>query len=225
MKQTIANSIGLSWATRKAKEYSRAGLYEFLEAQLESLPAGSKVLDVGAGGPINAIIDQSKLDVLRIDVNESLGPDIVMDVTDMSALDDNTFDGVFLMEVLEHVPEPKLALEEIRRVLKPGGVLIMSVPFTFGIHDAPHDYYRFTKYGLEYLLKAYSDTDVKERTGYFHPMGVLPLRLLSSDGIGDKLIGLSLFFIVMGFTPLGWVLTRLTKSSNATTGYLVTATK
>jgi SAM-dependent methyltransferase len=62
----------------------------------------------------------------------------------------NCFDTVICNEVLEHVPEPALLLAEVTRVLKPGGVLLLTTPQTWGLHHQPHDYYRYTHYGLRY---------------------------------------------------------------------------
>lgn len=63
-----------------------------------------------------------------------------------------SFDTVILTQVLEHVPEPAQALAEVARVLRPGGKLIVSVPHLAYLHAEPHDYYRFTVFGLRHLL-------------------------------------------------------------------------
>jgi SAM-dependent methyltransferase len=81
---------------------------------------------------------------------------------------DESVDSIMLTEVLEHVREPSEALAEARRVLKPGGQLYVTVPMTWGLHYVPHDYYRFTSYGISHLL---------EKTGFeieaIEPMGGL----------------------------------------------------
>jgi SAM-dependent methyltransferase len=56
-------------------------------------------------------------------------------------------------EVMEHVPKPARALEEIHRVLRAGGLLYLTVPQAWGLHYEPHDYYRYTKYGISHLLE------------------------------------------------------------------------
>ncbi|NKB70394.1 MAG: methyltransferase domain-containing protein [Candidatus Latescibacteria bacterium] len=62
-----------------------------------------------------------------------------------------SFDTVFSAQVLEHVPEPGRLIAEAGRILKPGGHLILSAPHIWGLHEEPHDYFRFTSYGLIHL--------------------------------------------------------------------------
>lgn len=63
----------------------------------------------------------------------------------------NSLDMVFCAQVLEHVPEPWGAVREFARVVKPGGYVFVSVPLTGYLHNLPHDYYRFTEFGLKHL--------------------------------------------------------------------------
>lgn len=66
---------------------------------------------------------------------------------------DGCLDGVLCLEVLEHVPEPESVLQEIIRVLKPGGKAWISMPFLYPLHDAPFDFQRFTEYGLRRSMR------------------------------------------------------------------------
>src|SRR5215471_5655181 len=66
---------------------------------------------------------------------------------------DGAFDSALCTEVLEHVPEPGSCLDEIRRVVKPGGIVFFTVPMTMYTHSEPYDFYRYTEYGLRYLLE------------------------------------------------------------------------
>jgi SAM-dependent methyltransferase len=79
--------------------------------------------------------------------------DVLFDATGQYPFDDGSFDTVFCCSVLEHTKEPWKAFPEIWRVLAPGGTAIVSVPFVFYLHGQPHDYYRFTRYGLTYLAE------------------------------------------------------------------------
>jgi SAM-dependent methyltransferase len=75
------------------------------------------------------------------------------DVQSLPMVPDNSYDSAICIEVLEHVPEPAKAIATIARILKPGGVVVISVPHLSRLHDLPHDYYRYTEYGLRYLLE------------------------------------------------------------------------
>lgn len=66
----------------------------------------------------------------------------------------DSFDTVIMSDVLEHLWSPKDALAEVRRVLKPGGVLLFNVPFYYWIHEEPHDYFRYTEYALGRMAMA-----------------------------------------------------------------------
>ena len=94
-----------------------------------------------------------------------------------SALDlpfrDASFDAVLASQVLEHVPEPAQLFQEVSRILKPGGHLILTAPHIWGIHEVPHDYFRFTPYGLEYLARkvALEPLCVRPMAGYWVTAG------------------------------------------------------
>lgn len=62
--------------------------------------------------------------------------------------DDASFDTVLSNQVFEHVRDPRAFFAELARVLRPGGRLIVTVPFSYRVHAAPHDYHRFTRYSL-----------------------------------------------------------------------------
>jgi SAM-dependent methyltransferase len=63
----------------------------------------------------------------------------------------DAFDSALCTQVLEHVRDPERVLKEIARVLRPGGRVLLTVPLNSGIHMAPHDYFRFTEFGLREL--------------------------------------------------------------------------
>ncbi len=87
------------------------------------------------------------------DVVAEEGSDLVLDVRSMPEIKDGSFDCVFCSGVLEHVDDYQGSLKEITRILRRGGVLLLGPPFRQGLHNAPKDYWRFTEYGIRYLLE------------------------------------------------------------------------
>lgn len=86
---------------------------------------------------------------------------------------DGCVDTVFCSQVLEHVPEPSQMMGEMVRVLKKGGLLILTAPHMWGIHEEPHDYFRFTGYGLAYLARksGLEEVTVRPMAGYWVTAG------------------------------------------------------
>ena len=72
--------------------------------------------------------------------------------------EDTSFDSVLCNQVLEHVFNPDHFLEEIRRVLRPGGRLLLTVPFVWDEHEQPWDYARYSSFGLRALLERHGLT-------------------------------------------------------------------
>jgi SAM-dependent methyltransferase len=132
-----------------------------------------RTLDVGAQtGPYRAYFPHR----IAVDVRPAPGVHVVGDAQALG-FTDAVFDVVLCTEMLEHVPEPQRAINEMRRVLKPGGVLLLTTRFLFPIHDAPHDYFRFTKYGLRHLLREFEVVDLREETTTIGTLAVLVQRL------------------------------------------------
>jgi SAM-dependent methyltransferase len=99
---------------------------------------------------------------LNLDVETR--PDICADIRHVP-LRSNSADCVICTEVLEHLPDPKTCVDEARRVLRDGGVLIASVPFVFPIHGDPQDYWRFTPEGIRELCRDFSEVVVRKMGG------------------------------------------------------------
>jgi SAM-dependent methyltransferase len=76
---------------------------------------------------------------------------------------DGAFDHVLCTEVLEHASEPDALVAEMWRVLRPGGTLVATVPFSARVHHAPHDFHRFTRYRLDTLFARFGAVDIEER--------------------------------------------------------------
>lgn len=86
------------------------------------------------------------------EVTPQPGIDLALDVRRMPEIGDASFDCVFCSGVLEHVDDISAALAELTRILKPGGLLLLGLPFRQALHHLPHDYWRFTEFGVRRLL-------------------------------------------------------------------------
>jgi SAM-dependent methyltransferase len=214
---------------QSAARFSRENLSELLDQLIESFEARSgakRVLNIGAGGPLAARVARIRgCAVVSIDLDPARGPDVVVDACDLRCFADGSFDAVFALEVLEHVTAPDRALLEVHRVLRADGLLVVSTPFVFEIHDAPHDYYRFTEHGLRYLMRAFRDCRITRRNGYAKSTVVPWLRLTRSPHIGDNLFGLVALFATLALAPLLALLDRTIRSDAATTGYVASCCK
>lgn len=119
-----------------------------------------KLLDVGCGKKQEIFKNKVKTYIgldnqTTLSVNEgksSSDADVMGDAMDLP-FKNREFDCVVALSLLEHVAEPQLVINEAYRVLKKGGVFALTVPFMNRLHMAPYDYFRFTEYGLSYMLK------------------------------------------------------------------------
>ena len=120
------------------------------------LPAHARgaLLDLGCGKvPLYAVYAAHVEEVTCVDWAPGEHIDRSRDLSQPLPFDDARFDTIVLSDVLEHMPEPALVWREITRVLKPGGKVVMNVPFYYSVHAHPHDYYRYTNFALERFVK------------------------------------------------------------------------
>lgn len=145
---------------------------------------GMRVLDGGAGEcPFRPWFKGAKY----IAIDNAVG-DHSWDYTELSAYADLTelpfadgsFDAAINIVVLEHIAYPAKAIGEFRRVLKPGGRLFLAVPQIWELHQQPHDFFRYTRCGLELLLRdAGFEIEMLEPTGgYFELVGKISIDIL-----------------------------------------------
>ena len=134
-----------------------------------------KCLDAGCGDmPYKEYLDLlvNTYDTLDFEAHVP-GIKYIGDIQDMSMIKNDVYDTVVCFEVLEHVSNPFQAVSEIKRVLKNNGILVLSVPHLSRLHDMPHDYFRFTKFGLKSLLEQnrFQVLEIVPRGGLFSFLG------------------------------------------------------
>ena len=140
---------------------------------------GKNILDVGCGiKPYESLFLGSSY--IGIDIqggghkDEEKKPNKFYDGSHIP-FDNNCFSYVISTEVLEHVFDPQKLLSEMARVLKPGGSILVTMPFVWPEHEIPFDSQRFTRYKLLQIFKevGFVDITISERAGVFRVCGQL----------------------------------------------------
>lgn len=163
-----------------------------LEKFIKKYQSNGLTLDIGCGTSPYAkyFPNRTGLDIKRVE-----GVDVVGSIYQLP-FEDEKFDNILCTEVLEHLHSSKEAIDEMRRVLKKKGLLILSTRFLFPLHDVPGDYYRFTKYGLKHLFREWEIIELKEETKTLETLAVLLQRICyQSKGIFLKPLKLLIFAI------------------------------
>ena len=108
----------------------------------------------------NFIRGQSKFEFSNVKPNKKLNI-FYSDLTKKLKIKSNKYNNILLFNVLEHLPEYRITLSQINRILKKKGKIIGSTPFIYQIHGAPKDYFRFTKEFFEFELKKQKFNNIK----------------------------------------------------------------
>jgi len=147
------NDLDTSIAVRKWFSPALYSLQRILLPILQRYARGA-VLDAGCGAmPYRAEVGSAVTSYDGLDMSPR-AEDVrfVCSVADMAPVPSASYDTVLCSEVLEHVSHPIAAVNEFVRVLRPGGTLIVTVPFLGRLHEEPNDFQRFTEHGLRLLL-------------------------------------------------------------------------
>ncbi len=187
---TEIGTRGVSETLRKFVDempYERWSIFEFVAEAARSLPAGARVADVGAGdAPYRELFAHTRYITVDWEGSEHIAAPAsdVVSSADALPVEDSSFDALLLTQVLEHVPDPAAVLSELWRVLAPGGRLFLTAPLAWELHEQPHDYYRYTSFGLEYLVAAagFEDVEVRARNDCFTTMAQLLLNIRYAMG-------------------------------------------
>ncbi len=155
----------------------RKANWRFLEAQLTQLPGEARILDVGAGrGDFAVLLD--RFHTTALDIYPYPEVDLVCDLTVCNPFRPASFEAIVLMNVLEHVFDTQALLARLSELLKPGGRLIVAIPFLVKLHQTPVDFVRYTHYALQRFAPEHGfELEVLE--GYYDPIFFL------SEGTGN----------------------------------------
>ena len=140
---------------------------------------------------------------------------------------DQSFESVICTGVLEHLEEPDVALKECVRVLKSNGVAIYTVPFIWHLHEEPRDFYRFTKYGLDYQFQkaGFEVIEIKALSGFWVTFGQLFVYNLYRFNLGPLRWFRIIDAIGLMLQGLAYLLDRFDRTEQWTWMYMVVARK
>ncbi|MBI4872215.1 MAG: methyltransferase domain-containing protein [Candidatus Riflebacteria bacterium] len=221
---------------------------QFVEQAACTVSAGSRVLDAGAGEcdykryfthcgyvAVDLAVGQQSWDFGRLDAIARLSE---------LPLRSDVFEAILCTQTLEHLEFPRESIAELHRVLKPGGKLFVTVPMAQGEHQPPHDFFRYTSYGLRSLLvhAGFIDVDIRPMGGKYtrlaydlptlfplfrrpaactaRELALTPVRLLSHAAVRlAQFVCMHLDrFDTQRLHPLGWCATASKLSGSAYAG-------
>jgi SAM-dependent methyltransferase len=192
-----------------------------------ALPPGARVLDAGAGeGQYAHHFSGQRYFGVDLGVGDAAwNYSRLHALADLTALPfaDGAFDAAIHIVTIEHLPEPGRALAEMARTMRPGAPLLLAAPHEWEVHQAPHDYFRYTRFGLAHLLEkaGYEAIDLRPAGGYFRLLARRLLNGLQFFSAGFRWLGFipAALLVVPPALVLPW-LDFLDRDRNFTLGYI-----
>jgi SAM-dependent methyltransferase len=218
----------LPGSLRRYVQHFESSIESAVAAFAESLATGARLLDAGAGeATYKHHFARQRYCGLDLGVGDAAwnysSLDVVGDLA-MLPFRDATFDACLNVVTLEHVPEPARVVNELARALAPGGRLLLIAPHEWEEHQQPHDYYRYTRYGLEYLLRQAGmiEVSINPVGGFFR---LLSRRMLNAlQFFPGPFLFVAAFFLVPPALILP-LFEPLDRRRNFTLGYICSARK
>jgi SAM-dependent methyltransferase len=182
-----------------------AAIDEFVRSVAKDIRSRKRVLDAGAGeGRFKRLFTHT--DYVGVDFAQGdptwnySGLDVIARLEQLP-FPTSSFDHVLSIVVLEHTPEPGRVIEELRRVLRPGGMVHIVVPHMWEEHQRPHDFFRFTSSGIRYLLEGNGIRvrKIQPVGGFFWQLGRRFMGVLAFTQQGWRWILLPILAPVFGF--------------------------
>lgn len=117
--------------------------------------------------------------------------------------DTGSVDGVISTQVLEHVPNPRLLITEMSRIIKPNGSIILSIPFTWQEHETPFDFSRFSSFGITELLNnaGFEIEEIIKDTSSIETIAIL-LNVYIINNLTPKISGIGFVFNLIFCFPI-----------------------
>jgi SAM-dependent methyltransferase len=197
-----------------------------------AVPPGARVLDAGSGEGRHArFFPQARYYGVDLAIGDPHWNYRDLDaVADLGALPfrEAAFAACINIVTLEHVREPHCVLRELARTLEPGGRLLLVAPHEWEVHQAPHDYFRYTRHGLEYLLTqaGFESIEIRAVGGYFRLLSRRLLNGLQFFTGGVRWIAFLPAALLLGLPAAVLPLFDfLDRERNFTLGYICTAHK
>lgn len=175
----VQDKIRESISLEQVHNFNQLTRDEWVRTKSITVPKGYKVIDVGAGTcPYRSLFkhceyyshDFKQYNGIKLGGTSDYGDIDIVSSIESIPVDGESFDVILCTEVLEHVPEPALAINEMARILKPGGRILITAPLGSGLHQLPYHYYGgFTPHWYKYFFEknGLKVTEILANGGFF----------------------------------------------------------
>lgn len=191
-----------------------------------------QTLDVGCGIKPYANWFPKVTEYFGLDIGNNQTADYLVVENQTWPLSNSAFDSVVSFQAFEHIKDLELVKREINRVLKPHGLLCLSVPFIAYEHGVPSDYRRVSQFGIAKFFPEYKIIKVLPEGGFGSTVGTLFLRMIKISMKKTKVTQRLWFILLPGWiiltviiNTLGWLLDKLDRTGNFYHNVLLIARK